>query len=143
MKKSPMKRTATLFGGLLLAVGVGIAQDPEPKVWLPPEALPGGQEDPRKQLEEAFQRVETNLQGMNVLLLDASKGDTSRITGAGGSDFDALLQKASGRPQGAATDALAELLYASEGQGQSVIDGIDEILRIADENSKGGGGGGL
>ena len=38
--------------------------------------------------------------------------------------------KAEGRPQGAPTDALAELLYASQGEGQNVLDGIDEILRI-------------
>ncbi|MDF1838429.1 MAG: hypothetical protein P1V35_11205 [Planctomycetota bacterium] len=140
MKVNHMKRSSTLLGGLLMAVGIGIGQDKEPEVWLPPEALPGATEDPRKQLEEAFQKVEQSLQGMNVLLLDASKGDTSRLAKAGDSDFDSLLQKAKGRPQGAPTDALAEVLYASQGVGQNVLEGIDEILRIASENSDGSSG---
>ena len=137
MKKSHTKRSAILLGGLLFAVTMATGQDKEPETWLPPEALPSATKDPRKELEAAFQKVEEGLQAMNLLLLDASKGDTSRLGSAQASDFAELLAKAESRPQGAPTQALAELLYASQGQGQNVMEGIDEILRIAAENSDG------
>ncbi len=141
MKKSHMKRSAFLLGSVLLAATLSASQEKEPEIWLPEEAMPGRTQDPRKQLEEAFQRVEVGLQGMNLLLLDASKGDTTRLGDATSADFEQLLQEAEGRPQGAPTEALAELLYASQGEGQNVLDGIDEILRIAAENSGGSSSG--
>jgi hypothetical protein len=147
MKKSHTKRSAALWAGLFLAIPLASGQDKQPdkkpEVWLPPQALPGAPatKGVREELEEAFQKVELGLQDMNLLLLDASKGDTTRLVNTQGSGFDDLLSKAEGRPQGAPTDALAELLYASQGQGQNVLDGIDEILRIAQENSDGGGQG--
>ncbi len=140
MKKSNMKRSSFLLGSVLLAATFSVAQEKEPEVWLPEAALPGMTKDPRQELEQAFQKVETGLQGLNLLLLDASKGDTTRLADAKSSGFELLLQKAEDRPQGAPTEALAELLYASQGEGQNVLDGIDEILRIAAENSGGSGG---
>lgn len=125
---------------MLLAATFSAAQEKEPEIWLPEEAMPKMTKDPRQELEQAFQKVETGLQGMSLLLLDASKGDTTRLADAKSSGFELLLQKAEGRPQGAPTDALAELLYASQGEGQNVLDGIDEILRIAAENSGGSSG---
>jgi hypothetical protein len=141
MKKSITKRSAALLCGLFLAASVGTSQDKEPETWLPPEALPGGAKDARQELEDAFHKVEQSLQGMNLLLLDASKGDTTRLADSQASGFEKLLQQAEGRPQGAPTQALAELLYASQSEGQNVLDGIDEILRIAAENSQGSGSG--
>ena len=118
-----------LAPAVLLPLTFASAQDPH-KEFLSPNA----EEDPRKQLEEAFQKVERGLEDMNVMLFEASKGDTSRLIKAKESGIDDLLRMAENRPQGDPTAALAELLYASSAEGSRVLEGIDEILEIAAKN---------
>ncbi len=158
--QSRLRQALWLVPGIALPLSLGLAQELTPKVSSGQEAtpqeatpqegelepwekmldkLPGSeaqssQADARKEMEEAFQRVELGLEQMNVLLLEASKGDTTRLLDAKGAGIDELLRLADKRPQGDPTGALAELLYASSAEGQRVLDGIDQILEIAAKN---------
>ncbi|MEZ5975526.1 MAG: hypothetical protein R3F33_17300 [Planctomycetota bacterium] len=127
-----MKRTTLLPLAALTFLPLLAAQD-KPKDWLPPQLSEQGKEDPRKQLEKAFQKVERKLEHRSLLLLEASKGDTSRLTGAGASGIEELLKMA--QQQGSqSSGGLSDLLQASGQEGRQVLEGIDEILKIAKEN---------
>lgn len=106
--------------------------DSEP--WVMPEFPRGAPSNPQQEMIKAFQRVEKDLETMSLLLLEASRGDTSRLANARESGIEDLLKLADKRPQGDASKALSELLYASSAGGQRVLDGIDEIIEIAESN---------
>ena len=99
-----------------------------------PLAPPGGPKNPQQEMIEAFHRVERDLETMSLLLLEASRGDTSRLLNARESGIEDLLDMAEERPDGEAQGALADLLYASSAGGQRVLEGIDEIIEIAESN---------
>ena len=140
MKNLTNRRLMWLAPTLALPLSLGLAmpqeqEAPKVKPWEQlSEAGAQAQDDPRKQMEEAFKKVELGLEQMNQLLIEASKGDTTRLQKAKNSGIDELLKLADKRPQGDATSALSELLYASGAEGQRVLDGIDQILEIAASN---------
>lgn len=130
-----MNARRTLKIGLALALTAPLAaQEPE---GLGPEELnpfaPTEASDPQQEMIRLFQQVETNMDQMGGLLLDASKGDVSKLTDLAASGIEDLLQNAPRRPQGSASSALSELLHATEAQGGSVLKDIDRILEIAAE----------
>lgn len=136
MKDTRMQHRKNLAPWVLTALALPLAwaqaQEAPDKV-VGPAAIPQAN-DPAKEMEEAFHRVERSLNGMSLLLLEASKGDTSRLASAKGSGIEDLLKLADKRPQGDPSQAISELLYASSAEGKRVLDGIDEILEIAKKN---------
>jgi hypothetical protein len=106
---------------------------PKPRVGID-ELIPGGtQPDPKEEMTKLFQEVEQRLMDMGSYLLDAGAGDASRLAGVEASGIEELLKLA--RPsQPKPTGGIADLLAASQAEGQQVLEGIDRILEIAQEN---------
>jgi len=123
----------TLAGGL---VPLAAAQDDGTKPPIRPP-LPGMGGDtvepsPQEQMAKLFLEVENRMRSMGDLLLDASAGDTSKLSEVGESGIEDLLNEA--RPQGGASGGIGDLLSISKLQGDKVLSGIDQILEIAAQN---------
>ena len=88
--------------------------------------------DPHDELAELFVKVEKRLLRMGDLLLDASAGDTTALTEVGGAGIDEILANLPERPGGGG--GIGDLLRASEGHGERVLEDIDRILEIAEES---------
>lgn len=121
-----MKHSSSLSPALLLAAAALVAsatalgashpgsslQEPKPPIELPKLGGAPGAEDPRQELIELFQKVETRLGEIDKLLYDASAGERS-VKGA------------------AADSGMAKLLQNSRAKSSEVVSGIDRILEIA------------
>ena len=138
-KGVPMKRlksrawiVMTLAGGL---VPFASAQDDGDKLPIRPPILGGGgvaaEQSPQEEMAELFREVESRMLSMGNLLLDASAGDTTKLSEVGESGIEDLLREA--RPQGA-SGGVGDLLSISKLQGDKVLSGIDRILEIAAQN---------
>ncbi|MCC7011508.1 MAG: hypothetical protein IT454_03005 [Planctomycetes bacterium] len=99
---------------LLLAAGHAPAQDVKPT-----NPFHAPEDDPRARMTELFKKVESRLVEIDKLLYDAGTG--------------------SGSASGVRESGIAELMQRSRSRGDEVLQGIDEILEIA--NQQGGGGG--
>ena len=123
----------TLAGGL---APLAAAQDDGTRPPIrPPLPGMGGQEaekTPQQEMAELFLEVENRMRSMGSLLLDASAGDTSKLSEIAESGIEDLLREA--RPQGGASGGVGDLLSVSKLQGDKVLSGIDRILEIAAQN---------
>ena len=128
--KRQMTWTAALLG--VLASGA-IAQDEKPPIRPDLEDLmPAAAKDPRAEMIELFQKVETRLAEMGRFLVDAGAGDTSQLEEVGASGIEELLDLA--EPGRGASGGVGDLLAASRGHGKQALEEIDRILQIAQEN---------
>ena len=124
---------AALTGALALPLS---AQDEKPAK--PPirpqleDVMPGAGSDPRREMVELFQSIETRLREMGAFLQDAAAGDTTRLADVEASGIDELLDLA--QPGRQSSGGVADLLAASRGHGGEVLKEIDRILEIAAEN---------
>lgn len=123
----------TLAGGL---APLAAAQEGEQNKPIRPP-LPGmrgdaAEQSPKDEMAKLFLEVEQRMRSMGELLLDASAGDTSKLSEVGESGIEDLLREA--RPQGGASGGIGDLLSISKLQGDKVLSGIDRILEIAAQN---------
>lgn len=131
----------TLTAGL---VPLAAAQDDETKPPIRPP-LPGmggeaAEATPQEEMAKLFLEVESRMRAMGELLLDASAGDTSKLSDVAESGLEDLLREA--RPQagaaggasGGASGGVGDLLLVSKLHGEQVLSGIDRILEIAAQN---------
>ena len=123
----------TLAGGL---ASLAPAQDKGKNVPIRPP-LPGmggeaAEKTPQEEMAELFREVESRMLSMGNLLLDASAGDTSKLSEVGESGIEDLLREAS--PPNGASGGVGDLLLVSKLQGDKVLGGIDRILEIAAQN---------
>jgi len=113
-----------------------VGQDGKPKLPIRPkleDVLPSAQpNDPQQEMIDLFHKVEHRLHEMRRWMMDASAGDRSRLSELGASGIDELIRRA--RPDGKPTGGVGDLLAASRGHGQGVLEEIDRILEIAEEN---------
>ncbi len=131
----------TLAAGL---VPLAAAQDDgtRPPIRPPLPGMGGGaaEKTPQEEMAELFLEVESRMRSMGDLLLDASAGDTSKLSDVEESGLEDLLREA--RPQvgaaggdsGGASGGVGDLLLISKLQGEQVLSGIDRILEIAAQN---------
>lgn len=104
---APAAATAALL--LLMAPAPSRAQDgPRP---LPPELLEGGP-SPEEELRRLFREVEQTLRGIDDQLFDAAAGEAD--LGAVDAEIDRLLR-------------------ATEDSSRSAVEGIDQILQVAQQ----------
>lgn len=98
---------------------------------------PAAEASPQQEMIRLFQEVEGRMNKMGSLLFDASKGETEALAEFGASGMDEIPRDPEGQSQSGGSGALADLLNASRSEGASVLEGIDQILKIAKE--QGGG----
>jgi len=121
----------TTFALVVCLAPNGLAQhpqdEPEPPGLNPlrPVATP----DPQDEMQQLFIEVERRLRAIDALLIDASAGDTAKLSELKESGIEDLIQEAS--PSASAT-GVSGVLRASQGQGQRVLSGIDRIIEIAE-----------
>lgn len=89
--------------------------------------------DPQSEMIRLFQEVEGRMNKMGDLLLSASKGETNALQELQTPGIDELLKQAPQRPDANGSGALADMLNATSSQGESALAGIDQILKIANE----------
>ncbi len=87
----------------------------------------------QSELVKLFYDVERRLNSIGGLLLDASAGDTSRLSEIGESGIGRLLEEAPSNPSASPSGGIASLLRSSRSQGDRAIEGIDRILEIASQ----------
>lgn len=97
---------------------------------------PPAEASPQEEMIRLFQEVEGRMGTMGSLLFDASKGETEALAKVGASGLDKIPQNPQDGSSGGG-GALADLLNASRSEGASVLEGIDQILEIA--QNQGGG----
>ena len=122
-------RTFAAFALLGIAAPV-MAQDEEPERLGIEDLIPGAEQDPQQEMVKLFQEVERRLKGMGGYLLDAGAGDTSKLVSVEAAGIEELLRNGQRQPTG----GVADLLAASEAEGQRVLEDIDRILEIAQKN---------
>lgn len=118
----PMKSTSLIqatLAGLSLLVATAIAQEPDVEILRPGEEPPaeaGGQgsQDPQERLRQLFAKVERELEDIDILLSDASAGDTSQLAELDNAGIDDLLRN-------------------SVESGRQVQRDIEEIIDIAQQ----------
>ncbi len=98
---------------------------------------PAAEASPQQEMIRLFQEVEGRMNKMGSLLFDASKGETEALAKVGASGMDEIPRDPQDQSQSNGGGALADLLNASRSEGASVLEGIDQILKIAKE--QGGG----
>ena len=127
-----MSLTTRTFAALLM-FGVSapaLAQDDEPERLGVEDMIPGAGQGPQQEMIELFQAVERRLKGMGSFLLDAGAGDSSKLTSVEAAGIEELLKHGQSQPTG----GLADLLAASEAEGERVLEDIDRILELAQQN---------
>jgi len=129
-------RTAIPFviGASLLAGA--FAQEPkdeDPPRLINPLLGAGQEADPHARLRELFVEVEERLLRIDDLLIDASTGDTSRLSEIGESGIDDLLEEAVSSTS-PTSSGVARMLNASSSQGRKLLSGIDQIIEIVRES---------
>ncbi len=87
--------------------------------------------DPQDEMQRLFIEIERRLRAIDSLLIDASAGDTAKLTDLKESGIEELIREAS--PNAPAT-GIGGVLRASQGHGQRVLSGIDRIIEIAEES---------
>jgi len=129
--QSPTRRAGLLCGVLFASPLVASwAQDPKP---IQPSVrdLVEAERSPQDEMLELFHAVELRMRDMGSYLLDASAGDTSRLGSMRESGLADLIAEA--RPERLNAGGIADLLSATRGEGDRVLEDIDRILEIAEE----------
>ncbi|MGK0218174.1 MAG: hypothetical protein ACI9HE_001662 [Planctomycetota bacterium] len=139
--KSHLARTITVLAASALLIqaavqGAGI-QDPAKLDEINPFREEATGESAQEEMTRLFQEVEQSMNRMGSLLMDASKGETGKLTEVGESGIDELLRNADPSSSSSSGGALADLLNATGTEGQSVLSGIDRILEIAQSQGDG------
>jgi hypothetical protein len=73
---------------------------------------------------------------MSELLGEASAGDVRALQRLGSAGIDELIREAETPPAGATPQGLSELIQATRGHGQKLVEEIDRVLEIAREQQQ-------
>tara|TARA_R110002072_G_scaffold10443_5_gene48530 strand:+ start:584 stop:1018 length:435 start_codon:yes stop_codon:yes gene_type:complete len=88
---------------------------------------------PQQRMIELFHEVEGNLNGATNMLFNAAQGDLSALDAIDGAGIEDIEGDENPNASGS-RGSLASLLTATSAEGESVLSGIDAIIKLAEES---------
>lgn len=136
MKINSMALPWALLASLALPTASFAAQEVDSDDPTPTEINPFREvqeASPQQRMIELFHEVEGNLNGATNMLFNAAQGDLSALDAVNGAGIEDI--EGDDDPSGSgARGSLASLLTATSAEGESVLSGIDAIIKLAEES---------